>query len=296
MIKKKYILQDNACEAWAMAIRYCDDIVAGKITLLYRKYFVESLHNAVELFMKQLMLNQNDYRVATIRKYGKDGEPVRSYLSASNLNSYFGYLDTETLKKFYSIEFNEIIEQHRKILQEYFSKNTTQTIADQLKLVQRLRNDETHFYIERSNFLSEQEFQQLHNFMVIFYDILQHYNLLPYWGKPIDEHKRLSFARSMLTSCSYINLLMRSPYVQKLAKVIDGQTCWGNPTDSAYSIADCLINTIDELKEDSFDELYIYIEMLSEYGKLTIDGGYNEYIDEHGRTYSEPEFYFIVNS
>lgn len=51
---KNQILQNNALEAWAMAVRYCDYILEGKATLEYRKHFVSALHNAVELFVKQL--------------------------------------------------------------------------------------------------------------------------------------------------------------------------------------------------------------------------------------------------
>lgn len=66
VIKKagfKVTLQNNAFEAWAMSIRYCDHILEGKATLEYCKHFVSALHNAVELFVKQLMLNNTDYRV-----------------------------------------------------------------------------------------------------------------------------------------------------------------------------------------------------------------------------------------
>lgn len=59
----KHILQDNALESWAMSIKYSNFILNGKATLQYRKQFVSSLHNAVELFIKQLMLDNNDHRV-----------------------------------------------------------------------------------------------------------------------------------------------------------------------------------------------------------------------------------------
>ena len=49
------ILMDNAFEAWAAAIRFCNDIKDGKATLQYQKNFVSSLHTAVELIMKQMM-------------------------------------------------------------------------------------------------------------------------------------------------------------------------------------------------------------------------------------------------
>ena len=42
---KNQILQNNALEAWAMAVRYCDYILEGKVTLEYRKHFVSVLHN-----------------------------------------------------------------------------------------------------------------------------------------------------------------------------------------------------------------------------------------------------------
>lgn len=64
----KQILRDNALEAWAMAIKNCNAIIEGKVTLGYRKQFVTSLHNAVELLIKQHMLNVNDYRVAEVKK------------------------------------------------------------------------------------------------------------------------------------------------------------------------------------------------------------------------------------
>lgn len=56
MARQKKILLDNALVAWANAIRYCDQILAGKITLEVRKNFVSSLHNAVELFFKQIIV------------------------------------------------------------------------------------------------------------------------------------------------------------------------------------------------------------------------------------------------
>ncbi len=63
----KRILQNNAIEAWCAAIEIDNEILKGKATLRYRKQFVSSLHNAVELFVKQRMLDMNDYRVLLIR-------------------------------------------------------------------------------------------------------------------------------------------------------------------------------------------------------------------------------------
>ena len=55
----KGILEDNANEAWSKAIVDCDDILEGRTTLGYRKSFVAHLHNSIELYIKQYMLNTN---------------------------------------------------------------------------------------------------------------------------------------------------------------------------------------------------------------------------------------------
>ena len=76
----KQILRDNALEAWAMAIKHCNAIMDGKITLGYRKQFVTSLHNAVELLIKQHMLMgyhmvflvvANSILVRSLKNYGR---------------------------------------------------------------------------------------------------------------------------------------------------------------------------------------------------------------------------------
>ena len=43
-------------------------------------------------------------------------------------------------------------------------------------MLQRLRNDETHFMIRQDSFLSEGDFRTLHNFMVRFYKIIKKWN------------------------------------------------------------------------------------------------------------------------
>lgn len=60
---KNQILQNNAIEAWAMAIRYCDYILEGKATLEYRKYFVSVLHNSVEFIDKKDMFVLSDKKI-----------------------------------------------------------------------------------------------------------------------------------------------------------------------------------------------------------------------------------------
>lgn len=85
---------DNAFEAWTAAIRYCNDIKDGKATLQYQKNFVSSLHNAVELIMKQMLLNNNDHKVAEMRKPTNeaDAKLLLDYYKSTNLNCFFCFI------------------------------------------------------------------------------------------------------------------------------------------------------------------------------------------------------------
>ena len=87
----RQILMANAFEAWTAAIRYCNDIKNGKATIQYQKNFVSSLHNAVELIMKQMLLNNNDHNVAEIRKpkTKSDAKLLLKYFESTNLNNFF---------------------------------------------------------------------------------------------------------------------------------------------------------------------------------------------------------------
>ncbi len=195
---KNQILQNNALEAWAMSIRYCDYILEGKATLEYRKHFVSALHNAVELFVKQLMLNNTDYRVIQLKNgCNSDGQPARDFYNSKDLNDYFSGLDEQTMKKFFSIEFNKMIDITNDLFSEYYAPNSGTSVKAALSLLNKLRNSETHFFIDKDAFLLEKEFQQLYNFMIVFYDILHFYSLLPFWGR----FERWEYAKLQFISC-----------------------------------------------------------------------------------------------
>ena len=114
----KQILLENAYEAWKNAISYHDKIQNGYSSLEYQKGFVSSLHNAVELFLKQIMLNNNDYTVARVGnvKSLNDAKLQLDYYNANDLNLYFSTLPSLELDKFYSIEFSHLIDKAKKLL------------------------------------------------------------------------------------------------------------------------------------------------------------------------------------
>lgn len=110
----KRILLENAYEAWMSAVGYCNDILNGKGTLQYQKSFVSSLHNAIELFLKQIMLDAGNHSVARIYaiKDANDAQLALDYMKAQNLNVFFDNLFADKLQKFRTIEFSELIDQH----------------------------------------------------------------------------------------------------------------------------------------------------------------------------------------
>lgn len=170
------ILLNNAYEAWRSAIKYHDKLESGLITLNNQKGFVSSLHNSVELFLKQMMLDNNDHAVVQIKNLDKicknRNERIdlfRNYLNATDLNEFFTELKNnkpELLNYFYSIEFSLLIE-YAKDLMGCMNQN----IKSALKLLNNLRNNETHFYID-DDYLKEEDFCLLHNFMTDFYAVL----------------------------------------------------------------------------------------------------------------------------
>lgn len=268
-MSSKKILLDNAYSSWSAAIQCCDAILNGMATLKYRKDFVSSLQNAVELFMKQIMLDKNDFRVATVKNSLEDGEPAKSYYSATDLNAFFTSVDDDVMKKFFSLEFNEIIKLHRKILGSFFTGQ--QTFKEELELLARLRNSETHFYIKPDRFLSESDFIKLHNFMVDFYSVLEQFDLLPYWGDPSGEHKHLEFKRIKLVNYTYEGAVRNAPTVKTIAEEA-GKIIFGDyPGGSAFSIANAIYSCAQNPFKESFDEIWAYVEMLDQFSMINID-------------------------
>lgn len=298
MAKQKKILLDNAYSSWSSAIRCCEALLAGKATLQIRKDFVSNLQNAVELFMKQIMLDKQDYRVAVVRNGKDNGEPAKTYYNAADLNAFFEHADDETAKHFYSIEFNEIIKLHRKILDGYLGAN--QTFKPALEQLAKLRNSETHFYIKANQFLNDNEFLELHNFMVDFYKVLEYYELLPYWGEPSDEHKHLKFDKAPLGSFSYVDVLRSTPLVQKLATEADRLCYMDYPGGSAFRIANAIYSVALDDFTESFDEVWAYVEVLDQFDMISIedDSSENEGFYDDGRyvgPYIEYNFYIHIH-
>ena len=156
------ILMDNALESWISAISYADAIVAGKVTLKYRKNFVASLHNATELFIKQRMLNIGDHSVCKKLTAKKDpnGSLQTAFENATDLNEFFEQLPLVDFDKFYSENYGVLCDKTEELFDSYYVKYLANKakVSSALNILKELRNNETHFFIEKWSFLKENEF------------------------------------------------------------------------------------------------------------------------------------------
>lgn len=218
----KKILLDNALESWSIAVKYCKYIKNGMVTLHYQKTFVSSLHNSVELFLKQIMIDKNDHNVAKLFKAENKFKTnlQLEYDKSKELNRFFRELDDEEKYRFRSIGFYKLVENSDSLLKELLKSINVASIKSELKILQKLRNSETHFYIT-SDYLSEADFVKLHNLMIIIYKALQHYKLLPYLGRVpnFSEYYHLSFNEKEITTFSYKTAVINSSIAKSLKEV-----------------------------------------------------------------------------
>ncbi len=287
------ILMDNAFESWAAAIRYCNDIKDGKATLHYQKNFVSSLHNAVELIMKQMLLNNNDHRVAFINEPTDeiDEKLLRNYSNATDLNHFFGTLSNDEISRFHTIQFYKLIKLHKKLFGCCLEQG--KTFKAELKLLQRLRNNETHFMIRQDSFLSEEDFRVLHNFMVQFYSIMKRWNpvdgddlessifLWWYWFSPDKDDSTYEFDSEPLQEFSYKTAVKNSKLAKDITELLKGDYQYGAPDFSPYSIAKDLTEGHTGLSAE-FDEVWAMVHMLQSLGFIVVDEILD---DEQGRVY-----------
>ena len=287
----KPILMDNAFEAWATAIHYCNDIKGGKATLQYQKNFVSSLHNSVELIMKQMLLNNNDHKVAEIKKPTNevDAKLLLDYYKSTDLNSFFDSLSDDELSKFHTIQFSDLISQHKKIFGSYL--HPKETLKTELELLQQLRNKETHFMISQNSFLSEENFLVLHNFMIHFYKIMKDWTpvdsddielyILPFWGYPAGADSVYEFDCEPLQEFSYERTVRNSKLAKDIAEILKGDYQCGAPNFSPYTIAKELTEGFNGLSAQ-FDEVWAMVFMMQSLKMIVVDDILD---DEHGIVY-----------
>lgn len=241
--------------------------------------------------MKQMLLNNNDHRVAEVRKPKDeiDATLLLNYFKSTNLNHFFDKLSSDELSKFNTIQFNELISLHKKLFGSSLEEN--ETLKTELQLLQKLRNNETHFLIRQDSFLSEQDFCKLHNFMIRFYKIMETWcpdnkddydmYILPYWGDPVGTDSIYGFDHEPLQSFSYETAVRNSKWAKKLAELLTGDCLYGAPDFSSYTITKDLLEEHTDLSPQ-FDEIWSMVYMMQCLEMIVVD----EILDEEqGRVY-----------
>ena len=276
-MKKKQILLENAYEAWSDAVTFEFLLRDGISTLGYKKRFVTSLHNAVELFLKQIMLDNNDYRVAKINKLSSaNGEPLKSFLESEDLNTYFSSISRDDRKSFFTIDFSDLIDICKK-------DKLINIDSSALKVLNELRNNETHFYITGSDYLSDSEFCTLHNFMVDFFEEIRKKDLMFASFDGSMSPGDLFFDGKRIETFCFSSAIKRSNVVKKIRSCLYQKVYQGYPTDSAldftWTIWDMIKNE-DEIY--SFERTVAYIESLFAANAISFSVIFEEIPEELG--------------
>ena len=260
------ILLVNAYDAWIDAVKMAWYIHDGVSTLHYKKRFVSSLHNAVELFVKQILIDKNDYRVASIKNPTlNDCKILQNYYNSKDLNVFFNNLSKDDLSRFYSIEFNQLCEMGKQIF--------SFTAGPALAILKQLRNNETHFYID-SDYLNENEFKELYNFMWDFYLELIKNNLLPWafgngsQGVP-DEYTDMVFLHQKITHFNYSSAIKRSDVAHMLHDYFHKRAFDGYETKDAIFFTNVIWEDVKEWNcVHSKQILIAYVESLFKYNAI----------------------------
>jgi hypothetical protein len=277
-----------------------NNMLDGLIDLTARKEFVSSLQNVIELIFKQYLIDRNDHSLATWRTHQTHQRAL--FESESDLNSYL-VTDPTRANSIYTIKFSNLIE---KIYQLIKPSNSTFNRGG-LHILNKLRNEETHFYIDNS-YLTFSQFQDLRKLIKDVYDFLERDAFLGFFGDPSVTNKDSlkHFNYSSLTCNSYNELVLNSNTNNAILEHLNDKN---NPdnlglrvdyhgNDNIFSIAYQMFNL--DWGEDGFDipvkvtqyELYRRLVLLNDYNKIYITDDGNEYEDQYGEPFPVHSFVY----
>lgn len=282
----KQILTDNAELAWASALRYRDILLSGRDTLQNKKNFVSSFHNAIELYTKQLMIFNNDYRVIDIKNDEKDGHFAKEYFASENLDVFFTNLKKEELIKLRTCDFSKMP------INEIYGQCKEKPIDPDgaIKLLTRLRNEETHFAFS-NEFMTDSEFIKLDRFLLRYYKILMDVGLLPKcFGRrksfinsienrlvPNDNNR--CNAQKGFTFKKRLQEFGRCSFNKKFIEEIEGKSFESYGKD-AFGITEAVYYQSEELSgKFSFEEIWDYIVSYLKYELISVEENVETAID-----------------
>lgn len=114
--------------------------------------------------------------------------------------------------------------------------------------------------------------------MIVFYDILHFYSLLPFWGRfERWEYTKLQFDRKTLSDFTYKNAVRNTKFVRNLKEQLESEIFPASLGGSAFNIADSIACVLNEYQGNRFEDLWIYIETMLGYKILTYHDEVEEY-------------------
>lgn len=198
--------------------------------------------------------------------------------------------DTSSCKEYKKL-LELICRNEEKLKATMTDEQKGESLKTELELLQKLRNNETHFLIRQGSFLSEEDFCVLHNFMIRFYKIMESWcpidkddyelYILPYWGDPVGADSTYGFNREPLQIFSYETAVRNSKLAKKIAALLNGDYLYGAPDFSPYTITKDLIQQHMELSSQ-FDEIWSVVYMMQCLEMIAVDEILD---DEQGRVY-----------
>ena len=108
---------------------------------------------------------------------------------------------------------------------------------------------------------------------MLLFEVLQDYNLLPYWGEAWDEYKHLEFKPQKISHFSYSLTLCSNPIAKSIINTLSGKQLYYY-SDSSYDLAEQYFDEKLEINEQSnfsFNEIVSTISMLKQNNYIKIN-------------------------
>ena len=207
------LLYEHIVLSWEDVVECERQVHDGLIDVYHQKRFISSLHNVIEISFKQFMINQNDKSVIEIKtKKNLKGfiekiKEKRKLQSTENLNDYLCSLSEEEKNNFYTIKFSKMIKKINKQIKNHKSD---------LNKLNKLRNQESHFYLCRNSFLKFDDFKRLHLLMKDYFDFCEKNMLLGYFGSAPSKDDLFYFSYKEIVENKYEDLVVNSPTNKKI--------------------------------------------------------------------------------
>ena len=282
------LLLENAKVAWRATIKSFEALIDGRDTIQNKKYFVSNFHNAIELFTKQLMVNQNDYRVLEIKNKDKEARLAKRYYS-SNVRDFIDSLSPKEMLDLRTCDFSQIR------IKDYYEKTKPENFDPDgaIKKLTRFRNEESHF-IFTTDFLNDKDFVILGKFLFKYYSAICNEDLLPTlsWGRRgnafLNENSGLMLRgidyKTLNQSFTYKKQLQESKFTKLFLLKVDGrQLRWSDDRVGLYETAEAIFfNCQDVSALYSFEDIWDYLVSYEKYNLIDIEFCEGEGTQEDG--------------